>query len=187
MKSVLSVLLAVCAIVIFAPFATAGGLEDILRQGSGVVLDTQKNKSSTAIDAERRKRGIDADAQKQVDRLDALIEANDRRIREDLDPDLMDARVLVHDVERNRVEGMISRSEYVSEKRAADNRVTSLRNSITALKQQNAEYARQQKEILANAETQKRQVDRDAEANANQATTRQNSNILDQLIRGIGR
>lgn len=186
MRSVHYVFFAVYALLCTSS-AMASGLGDILRQSTGVVVDTERNRGSTIIDAERRKQSIDTDAQRQVSNLDTYIDANERRISDELEPQMMDARIDLRAIERDRVNGLISRMEYSNQKRDADMRISNIRNSIAQLKQQNAEYARRKKEVLANAEAQKRQVDVDARANADQATTRQNTNILDQVIRGIGR
>ncbi len=186
MRSILNVLLVVCSF-FSASFGMASGLGDIFRQSGGVVVDTERNKSSTVIDAERRKDAIDADAQRQIANLDTLIEENNRRIDEEFEPQLMDARVNLRALERERTEGVISRGEYMNEKQSADNRASNMRNSIMGLKRQNSEYARREKEILMDARRQKQQVDADTRGNVDQQTTRQNSSILDEIIRNLGR
>ena len=187
MRSVHNVLLAVCTSFVFLPSLHASGLEDILRQGTGVVVDTQRNKSTAVIDAERRKQAIDIDAQRQVNSFAVLIDSNVRHIDEELDPQVMDTRVELRALERDRAKGRVTYGEYLGEKRTLDARMNDLRSSIVTLKRQNQEYEKRQKEILSNAEAQKKQVDVDLAANAGQATTRQNSSILEQIIRGIGR
>lgn len=170
-----------------APFAKAFDLGDVLRQGGNVVVDTERNKSSVVIDAARRKSAIDTEAKRQVASLDTLIDANDRRIENEIEPKLIDARVDMRALDRDRENGVIDRGDYWREKQMISARMTDLLNSKKALKEQNAEYARRQQEILANAESQKRQVDADTSANVDQATTQQNSNILNRIIWGIGR
>ena len=167
--------------------AQALDLGDILRQGGSVVVDTERNKSSVVIDAERRKGAIDTEAKRQVASLDTLIDANDRRIDDEIEPKLIDARVDMRALDHDRENGAISRSDYLSEKQMITSRVSNLLNTKNALKEQNAEYARRQREVLANAEAQKKQVDTDTSANVDQATTQQNSNILNRIIWGLGR
>lgn len=127
------------------------------------------------------------EAKRQVASLDTLIDANDRRIDDEIEPKLIDARVDMRALDRDRENGVISRSDYLSEKQMIAGRVSNLLNTKNALKEQNAEYARRQREVLANAEAQKKQVDTDTSANVDQATTQQNSNILNRIIWGLGR
>lgn len=186
----MNVLFTVILSILTASFSfgvSASGIDDLLRQGGGIVVDTQRNKASTTIDTERRKQMIDADAQRQIDNLEVLIDQNNQRISDEFEPQLMDFRVSLEVLERERANGEISRSEYLNNRRDVEYRISGLRNSITGLKRQNTEYIRREREIRDNAELQKKQADIDARGAAEQSTTRQNSNILDQIIRSLGR
>lgn len=186
MKLILKVFLGTCSLFLVSS-ATAVGLDEILRQGTSVFTDTQGNKNNTIIDAERRKKAIDDGARRQITDLDMQIDANDQRINEELDPQLKDALQELRALERDRDNGAISRSDYVNERRAIDNTVRNLRNSITALKRQNSDTVRRQNKIRADAEIQKEQIDANADANIDQATSRRNTNIFEQIIRDVGR
>lgn len=186
MKLVLKAFLGVC---LLFPVSSAVAIElvDILRQGVEVFVETQGNKSNVITDAERRKNAVDDDVHRRVTAINSQITANNRRIDEELDPQLQDALRDLRALERDRNDGLISRNEYANEKRSLDNTVRNLRNSITVLKQQNAGLERNKDDLLTNAERQKMLIDENADANISQADKRRNTNILEQLQRDMRR
>ena len=184
MRFILSVLLVLCSF-FFATLATANGLGDIFRQGGSVFTDTQRNQSYVLTDAERRKQGIESDAQRQIADLETMIEGNNHLIDNNFEPQIIDARVDLRALERDYNASLVSYRHYLSKRRTIEERVNGLQGSIAALNRQNAEYTRRQREIRVNADAQKRQVDIGVRANIDQSTTRQNSDIVDTLIRGI--
>lgn len=160
---------------------------DIFRQGGAVVVDSERNKVATSTDGERKKTAIEADAVRQINHFASLIAVNDRRITEELELELDDVRSDMRILERDRASGMISRSEYTNEKRRYENRIVTIRNSITALRRQNLEYARRQSEIRLNADNAKKQVDIDVRSSTEHVEKNRNTNIIERLIRELGR
>lgn len=167
--------------------ANADVLDDVLRQSGGVVVDSERNKSAKTIDGERKKKAIEADAVRQINLFAELIEKNDYRVNNELEPQIDDIRSDLRILERDRVDGVISWNTYVSEKRKSENRMSGVRNTIANLKRQNTEYLRRQTEARTIAEDKKRQVDIDVQNTSDRVDDNRKKTIIDKIIQEMKR